>query len=395
LNYVLINQHSPLYRVSSANAAGGFVDKNLDKKSTWCLVRGAGVTLDGAAVLSVLAAFGLVFLSCLSLMAGDAAPAATPSTATPAAVPATPPPAIANFAVELAVNKTTLAVGETITATVTYRWPAQATVVSADGEPDPARDFVHAFVTDLPPPQRLSTGQEERRVFRITLAAQRDGAWELPRPTLTIRHATGTSSTVAPAVVVQVGLESLPAQLPPARPAWTQAQAPNENTTAWWIVAIVVILSAGIALLAWNRRRTPIHQQTPWERFSDDWQAASAAADGKEAGARLSLGVRRCLGTVFRFDGPAATAKETLTFLRGRLHDHEHRDLTRLLEQIDALRWAVDDLAPSAVRPLLEQGRAWSLALQQRLDAEAEAAKQAKSAPTNNEVTTKPHSTAP
>jgi hypothetical protein len=322
-----------------------------------------------------LAALFWSFLS-LSLIAADAAPVTvtepvTEAGATPSANPL--------FGVELTVNKTAISIGDTITTTVTYRWPTQAKVVSADGEPDPSRDFVTAFVTDLPPPQRFSSGQEERRVFRITIAAQRDGAWELPRPTLTIRHADGnTTSTVAPAVVIQVGLESAPAQLPSARPAWTRAQEPAQSATAWWILAVVIILSLGVALLVWMRKRQIIVQQTPWELFADDWQSAAVAADGKEVGARLSLGLRRCLGTVFRFDGPASTAKEALTFLRGRLRDNEHRELTRLLEQLDALRWAAEYLAPSSVRPILDNGRAWIRSLQERLDAEAEAAKQAK-----------------
>ena len=334
----------------------------------------------------------------LSLTAGDVAP---PAPAAPTEQVKDAPaakPTIAHFGVELTVDKTAITIGDTLTATVTYRWPTSAVVVSADGEPDPARDFVMAFVTDLPPPQKFSSGQEERRVFRITVAAQQNGTWELPRPTLTIRTGADTSSIAAAAVIVQVGLESAPAQLPPARPAWTRTQAPNENATAWWIFAVVFILLLGIALLAWARRRTPTRQQTPWELFSDDWQAAAAAADGKEVGARLSLGLRRCLGTVFRFDGPASTAKETLTFLRRRLQDAEHRELTRLLEQLDALRWAADDLAPSAVRPMLENGRAWVRSVQQRLDAEAEAAKlakQDKSSAKNNDLTSNPSATAP
>jgi hypothetical protein len=351
-------------------------------------------------VNSVFIALLLSFV-CLSLTVNNViaaaatdvgAPAPTPTPAETAEPPAPPP--IPHFGVELTANRTALSIGETVVTTVTYRWPAGTTVVSPDGEPDPARDFAQAFVTDLPPPQRFNSGQEERRVFTITIAAKRDGAWELPRPTLTIRTNQGTLSSVAPPVLVQVGKDSAPPQLPPPRPIWTRTKAPSDPTFAWWLLSVVLVLTAGVVALALVRRRTTIIQQTPWDHFYDDWQAASAAADGKEAGARLSLGLRRCLGTVFRFDGPAATAKETITFLRTRLQDHEHRDLARLLEQLDGLRWAADDLPPTAVRPLLESGRAFTNALKHRLDAEAEAAKQAKStassSPASSPTTTTP-----
>jgi hypothetical protein len=287
------------------------------------------------------------------------------------------PEAITPFSVDLSASANALNVGESLTVTVTYRWPAGWTVVAPNGEPDPARDFAEAFVTNLPPPQKHSSGQEERRIFTITLSATRDGAWELPRPTFTVKTPDGTRSVVAPSVLVQVGAEDKPAELPPPRKAWTRAQGPADHERAWWILALVVVALAGLAALLLARRRQQEAVRTPWEQFHEDWSAAAASSDGKEAGARLSLALRRCLGTVFRFDGPAATTRETAAFLRGRLSDDEHRELVRLLESLDALRWAPEHLPPSAVRPLAEQGRAWNGALKRRLDAEAEAARQA------------------
>jgi hypothetical protein len=287
------------------------------------------------------------------------------------------PGAIEPFAVDLAASANHLNVGESLIVTVTYRWPAGWAVVAPNGEPDPAKDFADAFVTNLPPPQKHSSGQEERRVYTITLSATRDGAWELPRPTFTVKTPQGTRSVVAPSVLVQVGAEDKPAELPPPRKAWTRAQGPADHERAWWILGVALVAIVGLAALLLARRRQQETVRTPWEQFHDDWQAASTAADGKEAGARLSLALRRCLGTVFRFDGPAATTREAAGFLRGRLSDDEHRELVRLLESLDALRWAPEHLPPSAVRPLVDQGRAWNAALKRRLDAEAEAARQA------------------
>ena len=276
------------------------------------------------------------------------------------------------FSVETSASANALNIGETLVVTVTYRWPAGWTVVAPNGEPDPARDFTNAFVTNLPPPQKNSSGQEERRVFTVTLLANRDGAWELPRPTLTVQTPDGTRSVVASSVLVQVGAEDKPAELPPPRQAWTRAKGPADHQRAWWILGIALVAIAGLVALLLARRRQQETTRTPWEQFYEDWQTASTAADGKEAGARLSFALRRCLGTVFRFDGPAATTREATAFLRSRLPDDEFSELARLLESLDALRWAPEHLPPSAVRPLIEQGRGWNTALKRRLDAEAE-----------------------
>ena len=315
-----------------------------------------------------------------SLRSAEPTPAvANPAPATPEAAPV-PGQKSAPFAVDLAAAANTVNIGDSLVVTVTYRWPAGWSVVAPNGEPDPAKDFANAFVTNLPPPQKQSSGQEERRVYTITLSATRDGAWELPRPTLTVQTPEGPRSTVAPVVLVQVGADDKPAQLPPARKAWTRARGAGDDPRTWWAVGVVLVAIAGFIALVVLRRRQQLTVRTPWEQFLDDWQATAAVADGKEAGARLSLALRRCLGTVFRFDGPAATTRETPLFLRGRLRDEEHRDLVRLLESLDALRWAPEDLPPAAVRPLVELGRAWSVALERRLAAEAELARSAQAA---------------
>ena len=315
---------------------------------------------------------GLLLMGALPGWSAEANTANAPST-TPAPSPS--PLSPAPFSVELSASANSVSsvnVGEALVITVTYRWPAGWTVVAPNGEPDPAKDFANAFVTNLPPPQKHSSGQEERRVFTITVLPSRDGAWELPRPTLTVQTPEGTRSVVASTVLVQVGAEDKPAELPPPRQAWTRAKGPADHERAWWILGIALVAIAGLVALLLSRRRQQETARTPWEQFYEDWQTASTAADGKEAGARLSFALRRCLGTIFRFDGPAATTREATAFLRSRLPDDEFRELARLLESLDALRWAPEHLPPSAVRPLIEQGRGWNTALKRRLDAEAE-----------------------
>ncbi len=111
----------------------------------------------------------------------------------------------------------------------------------------------------------------------------------------------------------------------------------------------------------------------PFAALLDDLRAATATGDGKEAGARLSLALRRYLGRQFSFDGPGSTTRETAAFLRGLLGDDEHRDLVRLLDQLDGLRWSPDELAISAIMPPAEAARSWCDRVQARLAAEAAA----------------------
>jgi hypothetical protein len=285
-------------------------------------------------------------------------------------------------AVDLSASPAQVNVGDSVTVTVTYRWPRGWSVRH---EPDPGAVFAGEFVTNLPPARKLDTGDEERRLFTLTLVARRSGAWSLPRPTLATTGPAGKVEATAPEVIVQVGTEAKPVQLPPPRPAWTRPPAPGQILHSWltWALIALVLVGAAAAFLFW-RRRVATPPPTAWQVFARDWEAAGATADGKEAGARLSLALRRCAGTVFRFDGPGSTTRETAFTLRGRLPDDEHADLIRLLDQLDQLRWAAEALPASAIRPQLTAARAWTQGLRQRLDAEAaaEAARRAQAGQT-------------
>jgi hypothetical protein len=322
----------------------------------------------------------LFFVSLLmGAVGGHSVTAADAVNPTVAAAPISTPTATADiphFSVSVSPAKSTLNIGDKTQLTITYQWPAHAKVVSSDGEPDITKAVSDIFVTDIPPAQKFSSGQEERRVYTLTITAHRSGAWELPRPTLTIRIGNDTRSTVAPPVILQIGTEAAPAQLPTARAAWTRAQAPATAASSWWIIITLTFFMA-VALLIFFllRKRAQLIIRTPWDIFSDDWHAATVAADGKEAGARLSLALRRYVGALYQFDGPATTSKETIFYVKKHLSEDEHRQCAKLLEQIDALRWGPDDLPPSSVRPLMDTSRAWAKALQQRLRAEADALK--------------------
>ena len=282
--------------------------------------------------------------------------------------------------VELSANPAQVAVGETIVVTVTYRWPHGWSVA---GEPDPAADFRSLFVTAAPPAERASTGEEERRTYRYTVAAARSGAWLLPRPALTAQGPTGAKMAQAPEVIVQVGAESAPPKLPAARPLLVRPPVALASDHRWWWIGggLAALLVAG---LVWWRlhRRAAVSGPSPWELFGGELDAAKSSSDAKDAGARISLAVRRYAGSVWRFDGPGQTTREvgaTLRRLRsGTITEEESRDLLRLLGRLDDLRWSPGDAPAEAMQDLVTLARTWAEGVQRRLDAEAAARAAAK-----------------
>ena len=275
-------------------------------------------------------------------------------------------------AVDLSATPAQIAVGETVQVTVTYRWPHGWTV---DAEPDPAVAFRSQFVTAAPPAARSSTAEEERRTFRYTVAATRSGAWLLPRPQLAVRSPQGPVSVTAPEVIVQVGSESAPPNLPAARPLLLRPPQALPGSQRWWWIGGAAALIA-IAALWWRRRRGTIASgPTPWQVFEADLSSARSAADGKSAGAAISLAVRRYAGGIWGFDGPGLTTREmgvTLRRLRaGKISDDESRDLLRLLARLDDLRWNVNDAPTEAMHDLVTLAHTWADGVQKRLDAEA------------------------
>lgn len=285
-----------------------------------------------------------------------------------------PTPKAGPVSVDMSCSVSQLAVGDRTTVTISYRWPRGWTAE----EPDPAQAFRSEFTTDWPPPKRISTGDEERRVFTVTIAATRSGAWALPRPTFTASDFNGPHAATAPEIILQVGTDAKPAKLPAARTAWVKPPASETpDRTRWWLAGL-----AGVGLLAtaaWFLLRGKVlaAQATPLEIFTREWQAASTSGDGKDAGARLSLALRRYAGAIWRFDGPGSTTRETAAQLKGRLPDEEFATLIRLLDRLDDLRWSPGSLPVAALTREVAGAQEWTTGVQQRLDAEARAAAEA------------------
>jgi len=278
----------------------------------------------------------------------------------------------ADPAIDLSATPAQISVGETVQVTVTYRWPHAWTV---DAEPDPALAFRSQFVTAAPPASRSSTSEEERRVFRYTVAATRSGAWLLPRPQFSVRSPQGPLTVTAPEVIVQVGTESAPPKLPAARPLLLRPPQALPSSRLWWWLGGGALLVV-IAVVWWLRRRRAVASgPTPWQVFEAELSGARAASDGKTAGAAISLAVRRYAGATWGFDGPGLTTREMGYVLRrlraGRISDDESRELLRLLARLDDLRWSASDAPAEAMHDLVTLAHTWAAGVQKRLDVEA------------------------
>jgi len=311
-----------------------------------------------------------------------------------AALVLAPARAVEQPTVELAASPATVAVGSPIEITITYRWPPTWQVA----QPDPGRTFADAYVIASPPPERWQTGEEIGERWRLRVLAQRSGPWELPRPILrgTPPLQKGSDQTPAsmeaqaPIVVVQVGALAEPAQPAPPRDLWLSDPEPTP-VTPWWIAAVVAATATLVlgALAWWWPRRQAAADIPPITTLRHSLGLAFSG-DGKEAGARISAALRRYAGDLFGFDGSATTARECSARLRTPLPDQEYRDIARLLDELDALRWAADDLAAAAVEPLRSRALVWAEQVQQRVDREAEAAAAAATSATRETAGSEP-----
>jgi hypothetical protein len=286
--------------------------------------------------------------------------------------------------VELTAQPAEVAVGDSVTVTITYQWPA---TWSVEPKPDPSADFRDTFVTAAPPARDTSTAESRRRVVVMTLAATRSGAWALPRPTLTASGPQGVVTVTASPVIVQVGTSSAPAHLPEPIALRLQAPPMAVNSWPWWIAAVVAAMALLIALL-WRRRATATAERSPAELFAEETKRALGVSDGKDLGALLSLALRRYLGVIWKFDGAGSTVREVAVALaRAGVADGERRVALRLLERLDDLRWSAADLPADQVRPLLAEATGLVEQIEARLRAEALAAAAAKSSSSSSTST--------
>ena len=274
--------------------------------------------------------------------------------------------------VELAAAPAEVAVGDAVSVTMTWSWPAGWQMQS---QPDPAVDFRDCFVTDAPPVTITRTAEGERHSVRLQLLAQRSGAWALPRPVLVVHGPAGAVTIQAAPVIVQVGTEAAPPKLPEAiAPHVRPPPAPPTERWGWWVAGVAALLLATAVLLVLRRRARATAELRADERFAAEIRRLQSAADGKDLGAGISLALRRYAGELYRFDAPGSTTREIAAAVAGaRFPADEARALVRLLERLDDLRWAPGELPTEQVRPLLDDATTWVAQAERRLAAEAAA----------------------
>jgi MYXO-CTERM domain-containing protein len=250
--------------------------------------------------------------------------------------------------VTVSATPASIPVGQTIELTITYRWSGSAP------EPDPTPDLARLYVTRAAPVEASSTAEGEVRIFRYTVAAPTSGAWALPRP----RFQVGETTAQAADVLVQVGADSAPPNLPAARPRRTLP--PEPPPTVWWPWAAG---AAGLALLLallFLRRRRHTLRIPPAEVARAALERISLA-DGKTAAADLSRILRTYAGTVGGFDGPGQTVRELGFALNANaaFTPDEARALVRLAERVEDQRWSPADLPGDHLAPLVADARSW------------------------------------
>jgi len=310
--------------------------------------------------LALLIALGLGALillgSATPLAAADAAPAAIEMWATPAQVE----------------------VGKPVTISVVYHW---ARGWSVDHEPDPSQAFADQFVTFISPPKESVAGGTETRAFTLTVLPTASGAWTLPSPRMVVSGPAAQRLEVGPPpVIVTVGRAAADLQAPAPRPLASRPVVAASHPLWWLGGGIAIALAVWVAVMVLMRRvRDAARLQTAHEALQEGLAQALAQQDGKESAALASLALRRFSGLVWRFDGPGSTARETVAMVRARADTEEFRELARLLDELEALRWAADELNAQRLQPIIAAGRRWGDAVQQRLVAEAEAARSAAS----------------
>jgi len=288
---------------------------------------------------------------CADVAAADAAPASIEMWATPAQVE----------------------VGKPVTVSVVYHW---AHGWSVDQQPDPSQAFEDQFVTFISPPRASVAGGTETRAFTLTVLPTASGAWTLPSPRLVVTGPGASRLEVAPApVIVTVGRASADLQAPAPRPLARRPLVAVGHPYVWLGAGIALAIAVWVAVMVLMRRtRAAARLQSAHEALEETLAQALVQQDGKEAAALASLALRRFSGAIWRFDGPGSTARETVAMVRARADTEEFRELARLLDELDALRWAADDLKAQRLQPIIDAGRRWGGAVQSRLAAEAEAA---------------------
>lgn len=246
--------------------------------------------------------------------------------------------------------------GETVTITVTYRWPRSAMPVPAD--PSPIGWFADLPLTSVSPPKSRDAGEWTERSWTLTMAPDTAGAIDLPQPRLTIGLDGEQWQASAPATRVIVSTESL--DLPTARPLLIPERS-LLSRNGWLGIAIIggLIVAGVIAGLIWRRWRQPEPAIPPAEQFAADLAKLAGVSDARSAGVALSAALRRYCGRRWGFIGSGATGREVVSQLTSHVAASPIGALRQIFDQIDGLVWAPADMTSQRVDQLRQDACTW------------------------------------
>lgn len=256
-------------------------------------------------------------------------------------------------------------VGDVVTAQVTYRWPLDRQLAAPA---DPAPDLQGVPVERVEQLSDHRVGGERIVTWELRLVVPQSGSWALPRPALRLRGsemlAGGIAELVelrAPEVILQIGQGAEEPALEPPAGLWSRPTIdlpPESRSWRWWLAGgLVLVLALTAVLFLRTRKKAP--PPPPAEVFARELAAARACGEGRQAGALLSLALRRYCGNQQGFDGPGATADEVLVRLHGALPTEATLSLRRILRELESLRWSPAALPPEALQPRLAAAEEW------------------------------------
>lgn len=312
----------------------------------------------GNGLLMALALILLFIVSATPLISGEA-PAISDSPAVQADL-------------EMGADRPALSVGEDLTITLHARWPSSWQVEQL---PAISEAFAELWLRQLGAVNRWQEGEWAHQRWSLTVVAERSGVWTLPQPVMYLRDQAGQRHELrANDLTVAVDLGE-PPEIPEG-PSWWRSQAVAEPSLSpwWWTLLLLPVALLGAALWWWRRRLQPV--TSPEQRFAADCAALAQLSDGKQAAQCLSAALRRYLGTVVGFDGPAATTADCARLLDGRLPTAERQPAVQILRDLDALRWGPGPCQVTAIQALRQRAEALVEAHRQRVEAARAAAQQ-------------------
>ncbi|NRA38299.1 MAG: hypothetical protein HRU15_09180 [Planctomycetes bacterium] len=275
--------------------------------------------------------------------------------------------------VNMYVDQAQASIGDEITVHIDYQWP-KGWIINKNTNPAIYFTNAGAFLLEAPPVEDLTIGSRQQQKWQLTILTQSSGAWSLPQPGFQVTDPQGMAHVAsAPEVIIQVGIEKNPPQLSAQSELWSSADSDNSGVhSQFWIWIIAALLICAILVVVFRPKKEPILQLSPLELFQQSFIRAQSAADGKDAAAELSQGLRRFCGMIWKFDGIAATNREMRSLLQDHIASDELRHICSMLDNIESVRWTAAEAQLMQMHSLASDAQTWCQQQQNIINAQEE-----------------------